>query len=87
MDKQCNHKWIDMEDGSLDTFCVRCRKKGMQSVMVMPVECESIVPNAIPIMRETMSVHTPVGMMEVDKENLVKEFQKDMRIGMQNNIL
>lgn len=33
---KCNHKWIDMEDGSLDKFCVRCSKKAMQAVMLKP---------------------------------------------------
>ncbi len=27
----CNHKWINMEDGTLDKFCVRCRKFAMQA--------------------------------------------------------
>ena len=29
----CKHKWVDMEDGSLDKFCVRCSKKAMQAVI------------------------------------------------------
>ena len=33
---KCNHKWIDMEDGSLDKFCVRCSEKAKQAVMFQP---------------------------------------------------
>lgn len=28
--KKCNHKWVDMEDGTNDKLCVRCRKFAMQ---------------------------------------------------------
>lgn len=34
--KKCNHKWVDMEDGTLDKFCVRCSQKAKQAVM--PIE-------------------------------------------------
>lgn len=36
MKPRCKHKWVDMEDGSLDQFCVRCSLKQMQSVMPLP---------------------------------------------------
>ena len=39
---KCEHKWVDMEDGSLDKFCVRCRKFSMQAQMSIP---KSEVPN------------------------------------------
>lgn len=29
---KCNHKWVVMEDGTNDKFCVRCRKFVMQAV-------------------------------------------------------
>lgn len=36
MDK-CKHKWVDMKDGSLDKFCVRCSKEAKQAVMSMSI--------------------------------------------------
>jgi len=33
---KCNHKWVAMEDGTNDKFCVRCRKFAMQAVAVVP---------------------------------------------------
>lgn len=32
---KCKHKWVDMEDGTLDRFCVRCRKFAMQAQMTL----------------------------------------------------
>ena len=34
MPKLCNHKWIDMEDGTFDKFCVRCSEKAKQNFAV-----------------------------------------------------
>jgi hypothetical protein len=31
MSKLCNHKWVDMEDGTFDKFCVRCSEKEKQN--------------------------------------------------------
>ena len=35
-EEKCKHKWVDMEDGTLDQFCVRCSLKQMQNAMLMP---------------------------------------------------
>ena len=48
--KKCEHKWIDMEDGSHDKFCVRCSKKAKQAVAYIPlpeikVDINVIAPN------------------------------------------
>jgi hypothetical protein len=83
---KCKHKWIDMEDGTLDRFCVRCSKKAKQAVM-RQVMIEPAVPVTMPILREKMTVYTPVGMMEVDKEDLMKEFNKQLGIGLQRNMM
>lgn len=34
--KKCKHKWVDMEDGTLDKFCVRCSKKAKQAQISYP---------------------------------------------------
>jgi hypothetical protein len=41
---KCNHKWVDMEDGSLDKFCLRCSNKAMQAVSIS-VEINLPSPN------------------------------------------
>lgn len=28
--QKCKHKWVDMEDGTLDKFCLKCSKKAKQ---------------------------------------------------------
>lgn len=33
--KKCKHKWVNMEDGTADRFCVRCRKFAMQAVTTL----------------------------------------------------
>lgn len=41
----CDHKWVDMEDGSYDKFCVRCSKKAKQAVMAMPLNINVNINN------------------------------------------
>lgn len=33
---KCDHKYVDMEDGTMDKFCVRCSKKFKQAAIHMP---------------------------------------------------
>jgi hypothetical protein len=40
MGSKCEHKWVDMEDDTLDKFCVRCSKKCRQAVMAIPLSLE-----------------------------------------------
>jgi hypothetical protein len=48
MSETCNHKWIDMEDGSRDRFCVRCSKKAMQAVISLrAIEVNVITDKAL----------------------------------------
>lgn len=44
-DKKCNHKWVDMEDGSLDKFCVRCRLKAKQAILPPLIPNDARVAN------------------------------------------
>lgn len=48
---KCKHKWVDMEDGTLDKFCVRCRKFAMQAVVTLNAGQELNSGNSI---RESM---------------------------------
>ncbi len=78
---ECKHKWVEMEDGTLDRLCVRCRKFAKQQV-AMPTTVSASVSASQPIMRETIEVpfyngseHTRI---TVDKENYLKEMYKEM---------
>ncbi len=54
--KKCEHKWIDMEDGSLDKFCVRCSNKAKQAVAYLPeVTIEIRMPDPSTCVMEPMS--------------------------------
>lgn len=61
MSGQCNHKWVDMEDGSLDKFCVRCSKKAKQAVMDMPLAQVATASITQPILKETMTLRSKIG--------------------------
>lgn len=77
---KCSHKWVDMEDGSLDKFCVRCRKFAMQAQMSMPAQSDTLQPASISARRETMEVPLYTGSdhigITVDKENYLKDLNK-----------
>lgn len=48
MNEKCKHKWVDMEDGTLDKFCVRCSQKARQAVALLPqpeIKVEISVPS------------------------------------------
>lgn len=34
--QMCNHKYVDMEDGTRDKFCVRCSNKFKQAAIQIP---------------------------------------------------
>lgn len=34
-ERSCKHKWVDMEDGTRDKFCVRCSHKAKQAVITI----------------------------------------------------
>lgn len=43
---KCKHKWIDMEDGTNDQICVKCRKFAMRAVMETPLNPTIAAPIA-----------------------------------------
>ena len=53
--EKCKHKWGDMEDGTLDQFCVRCSLKQTRNMM-MSLSAEISTPIAMPVGREKMEV-------------------------------
>lgn len=77
----CKHKWIDMEDGSLDRFCVKCSFKQMQSAL-KPLTVDAAMSSTLPAMRETIEVPFYTGSehirITVDKENFMRDLHKEM---------
>lgn len=67
---KCKHKWVDMEDGSLDRICVRCRKFAMQAVMELPklsVETER---------SSSVAINSVLGIN--DETRLIENIQKGL---------
>jgi len=83
MTKKCKHKWVDMEDGSLDRICVKCRKFAMQNIM-MPSSIDGAGTSALPLGRETMEIPFYNGSehtrMRVYKDDLMKQISKEMGV-------
>lgn len=81
MSKKCKHKWVDIEDGSLDQFCVRCRKFQMQNIMELAsVDASSSL--SVPLGRETIEVPFYNGSehtrMTVYKDDLIKQMNEEI---------
>lgn len=43
--KRCNHKWVDLEDGSLDKFCIRCCLRAKQATAAFPLSESKVEMN------------------------------------------
>lgn len=88
--KKCKHKWVDMEDGSLEKFCVRCRKFAMQAVAI-PATVPASISALQPHMRETMEVPFYTGSehirVTVDKENFLREMRREQGLDITHNVL
>ncbi|WJE54315.1 hypothetical protein QRE66_08790 [Bacillus cereus] len=82
---ECKHKWIDMEDGTNDQFCIKCSMKQKQAMMVSDIGLNLGVNIAVgirqPVARETMTVQSYGCLHEVDKEQWMKAFNKSLCIG------
>lgn len=78
---KCKHKWVDMEDGTLDKFCVRCRKFSMQAVM-KPASISAATNGSLPMGRETIEVPFYTGSehvrINVYKDDLLKQMNKEI---------
>lgn len=82
MENKCKHKWVDMEDGSLRRFCVKCSKFAMQNRLSMPMSADLSVPLGMPLGRETMEIpfyngseHTRI---TVYKDDLIRQINKEI---------
>lgn len=80
--RKCKHKWVDMEDGTLRKFCVRCARFAKQAQMAMSATAPIQAPNSQPIARETIEVpfyngseHTGI---TVYKDQLIKQINKEI---------
>lgn len=85
MSNSCKHKWVNMEDGSGDKFCVKCSRKAKQATMLLPITETTIAPIARsslpPIARETITIHTGntnLGNVEVYADDIIKEINKEI---------
>lgn len=81
MKNKCKHKWIDMEDGTFDQFCVRCSLKQMQNVM-SPISAELNVPLGMSLEREKIEVPLFTGdkhiRISVYKDELIKQMNEEI---------
>lgn len=86
---KCKHKWVAMEDGTLDKFCVRCRKFAMQAQLTMPAMADMTAPLTHPMARETMEVPFYNGehiRITVDKERFLEEMRREQGLDITHNI-
>lgn len=90
MEKKCKHKYVDMEDGSLRKFCVRCSKFAAQAQLMLPASLDAAVTAALPAGREKVEVpfyngseHTRI---EVFKDDLMKRMREESGLLTTNKI-
>lgn len=87
---KCKHKWVDMEDGTLDKFCIRCRDFAKQQ-MAMPMQNPLTVQLTQPMGRETMEVpfynDSEHIRIKVDKENFLKEIRREQGLEITHNVM
>lgn len=83
----CDHKWVDMEDGSLDKFCVRCSQKAKQAVNYLPTlmnDADGAISQSVakPVLRETVRINMGgnLGSVDVYKDKLLEEINKSLRL-------
>lgn len=78
---ECKHKWVDMEDGTKDRFCVKCSHKAKQMQVSLPVSIPISVSASLPIAREKMTINSYGHLNEVYKDEWMKEFNKARGFG------
>lgn len=88
--KKCNHKWVAMEDGTNDKFCVRCRKFAMQAV-VKPASVGAMAGPSSSMGREMMEVPFYTGSehvrVNVYKDDLIKQINKEIGLDFTPSLL
>jgi hypothetical protein len=84
--KECNHKWIDMEDGSHDKVCVKCGRKAKQATAALLLTIPITTPAIQSTIRETITIN--IGFNNSNniacKDNLLKEIEKQLSYNMNN---
>ncbi|AAT59996.1 MULTISPECIES: hypothetical protein [Bacillus cereus group] len=78
---ECKHKWVDMEDGTNDKFCVKCSKKLKQMQIILPISLPISVNAALPMAREKMTINSYGHLHEVYKDEWEAEFYRKRGIG------
>ncbi len=85
---KCKHKWVDMEDGTLDQICVKCRKFQMRAVL-NPLSISHTINNTLPMLRETIEIPFYNGSentrITVYKDDLLKQINKEIGIDIAAN--
>lgn len=78
---KCAHKWVDMEDGTNDRFCVKCSQKAKQMQISLPISVPISMNSSLPMAREKMTINSYGRLNEVYKDEWMKEFNKDRGFG------
>lgn len=83
MTRKCKHKWVDIEDGTLDQICVRCRKFQMRNI-IEPLSVDASMPLSMQLGRETMEVPFYNGSeharVTVYKDDVLKQMSRELGI-------
>ncbi|WP_390208879.1 hypothetical protein [Bacillus toyonensis] len=78
---ECKHKWVDMEDGTNDRFCVKCSQKAKQMQISLPVSIPISINASLPMAREKMTINSYGHLHEVYKDDWMREFNKARGFG------
>lgn len=72
---KCEHKWVDMEDGTNDKFCVKCRKFAMQGQMAMSKSPKSY----------DLKADISISFEQPDISEIAKQIDREMKRSMRFN--
>lgn len=63
----CKHKYVNMEDGTRDKFCVRCSKKFKQAAMHIDPRTEPESQTINPVVNIDVGVYGPDAIEEIQR--------------------
>ncbi len=79
---RCKHKWVDMEDGTNDQFCVKCSEKQKQAMVLSDIGLNLAEHIAVgiwhPIVRESITINLSGSFLGGDVVKIAEEFNKLM---------
>lgn len=89
--EKCEHKWIDVDDGSLDKICVICGKRAGQMVAALPLTdftTPKVSMASQPALRETITIHMGgnLGTIDVYKDCLAEQINKQFRLSVMGKV-